>query len=198
MRRTHWFAIPMLAGAALAGWSCQGNIGDPGASGGGLPGGNGGSGGASNPQSACLDAVFQSSAAPLRRLSPTEYKNSVTDLFPGVTLPSLDTAPDTRVDGFTNNASGQSASPLGVELYVKLSSDVANAAAQSLASWAPCSDDSDSCVTQLALELATRAYRRPLDEGETSRLTSFATAARTRPGTRERSEPARGGSTPSS
>ncbi len=180
MKRTHWFAIPMLACAALAGWSCQGNIGDPGASGGGLPGGNGGNGngGSGNTQNACIDAVFQSSAAPLRRLSPTEYRNSVTDLFTGVTLPSLDTAPDTRVDGFTNNASGQSASSLGVELYVKLSTGVADAAAQSLASWAPCSDDSDACVGQIATGLATRAYRRPLDSNEESRLTSFAATAR--------------------
>ncbi|MEZ4232831.1 MAG: DUF1592 domain-containing protein [Polyangiaceae bacterium] len=179
MRRTHWLAIPVLASAAFAGWSCQGNIGDPGASGGGLPGGNGGNGGGeSDPRSACLDTVFQSSAAPIRRLSPQEYRNSVTDLFPGVTLPSLDTAPDTRVDGFTNNASGQSASPLGVELYVKLSGDVANAAAQNLDGWAPCSDDSDACVTQIATELGSKAYRRPLEPDEAARLSSFATSAR--------------------
>ncbi|MCB9588153.1 MAG: DUF1592 domain-containing protein [Polyangiaceae bacterium] len=182
MKPTHWFAIPMLACAALAGWSCQGNIGDPGASGDGTPGGNGGSGGTSNPQNACLDAVFQSSSAPLRRLSPAEYRNSVSDLFPGVALPPLDTAPDTRVDGFTNNSSGQSASPLGVELYVKLSGDVATAAAQSLSSWAPCSDDSDTCVNQIATNLATRAYRRPLDSDEQGRLETFATTARAEQG----------------
>ena len=98
MRRTHWLAIPVLASAAFAGWSCQGNIGDPGASGGGLPGGNGGNGGGeSDPRSACLDTVFQSSAAPIRRLSPQEYRNSVTDLFPGVTL-RIEAGPGTAAE----------------------------------------------------------------------------------------------------
>lgn len=177
MKRMQWLALPLLSCAALAGWSCQGSIGDPGASNGGGPnGGNGGGGGTS--QTACLDAVFQSSAAPIRRLSTREYNNSVASLFPGVTLPGVEVPPDGRIDGFLNNASGQSASALGVTQYSNSAERLGAAAAQSLGSWAPCSEDSDACATQIATTLATRAYRRPLEASETERLTTLATQSR--------------------
>ncbi|MCA9684964.1 MAG: DUF1592 domain-containing protein, partial [Myxococcales bacterium] len=111
---------------------------------------------------------------PIRRLTQSEYVNTVGTLFPGVNLPMLDPIPDERVDGFIGHNAGQSASALGVARYEALAEGIADAAAGSLDSWAPCSDDSSACAQSIALELGWKVYRRPLDADETLALSSFA------------------------
>ncbi|MFY0537467.1 DUF1587 domain-containing protein [Nannocystis pusilla] len=49
--------------------------------------------------------------APLRRLTHTQYNNTVRDLFPGVTLPPQTISIDPKVNGFENNADVQTLGP---------------------------------------------------------------------------------------
>lgn len=79
--------------------------------------------------------MFESSSAPLRRLSDNEYRNTVADLFPGIDIPAYVLAPDERLGGFDNLAEGQSASALGVELYAQAAEQIASAAVADLSKW---------------------------------------------------------------
>lgn len=124
----------------------------------------------------CAGVVFQSSSAPLRRLSEDEYAASVGDLFPGVSLPQLTLVPDARVDGFTNAASGQAASPLAVEQFDRAASTVAAAAAGQRGAWAPCTDDTDTCVQSTLAQVAEKAFRHPLSSEERTGVDELATA----------------------
>lgn len=123
------------------------------------------------------EASCSVTSAPIRRLTPVEYQNTIGALFPGVTPPSEAPLPDSRIDGFVGHADGQSVSALGVQRYESLAESIASAAAASPASWAPCTDDSEDCVVDTALELGFRAYRRPLEPVEEASLTSFASNA---------------------
>lgn len=116
-------------------------------------------------------------ASPIRRLTPAEYQNTISALFPGVAMPSEAPLPDSRIDGFVGHADGQSVSALGVQRYQSLAESIAAAAAANPASWAPCGDESEGCVVDIALELGFRAYRRPLEAAEESSLTAFASNA---------------------
>lgn len=125
-----------------------------------------------DPEASCLVT-----GAPIRRLAPIEYQNTIGALFPGIPLPSETPLPDSRIDGFVGHADGQSVSALGVQRYQSLAESIASAAATSPASWAPCTEDSEDCVVDTALELGFRAYRRPLEPAEEASLTSFASNA---------------------
>lgn len=81
MRPLRWLAVPLLLGASCAGWSCQGQIGNPGGTGEG--GGVGGSDGLppNAPVSFTCDEAKVPSAVPLRRLSNVQLRNTVRDLL---------------------------------------------------------------------------------------------------------------------
>ncbi|MCA9620323.1 MAG: DUF1587 domain-containing protein, partial [Myxococcales bacterium] len=145
--RTHGPFLLLATTLAAASGGCDGVIGD---------------GDAPNGPTVTPTAECSPTADPIRRLTPTEYVNTATTLFPGVVLPTASPIPDSRVHGFTNQSAGQSISDLGVQRYEELAVAIGEAAAQQLDSWAPCSDDSDACAESLAKELAFRAYRRPL------------------------------------
>ncbi|MES9942146.1 MAG: PKD domain-containing protein [Candidatus Thiodiazotropha sp. 6PLUC2] len=119
----------------------------------------------------CTGAVFGSSGAPIRRLNQVEYQNTVTSLFPGASLPSLNLPVDQRMNGFTNAAEGQAPSALAVEQYATAAESIATAAIQSLASWAPCSNSNDEACARSALnDIAPRIYRHPLTAEESTAI----------------------------
>ncbi|MGE3673010.1 MAG: DUF1592 domain-containing protein [Polyangiaceae bacterium] len=103
MRPLRWLAIPLMLGASCAGWSCQGEIGNPGGTGelgtGGLPG--------SAPVSFTCDDTKEPDAVPLRRLSNVQLRNTVRDLLES-TLPSdADTiyaGVETTLNGFPQDS----------------------------------------------------------------------------------------------
>ncbi|MEZ4232815.1 MAG: DUF1592 domain-containing protein [Polyangiaceae bacterium] len=103
MRPLRWLAIPLLLGASCAGWSCQGQIGNPGGT--GEVGGVGGSDGlpANAPVSFECDEAKVPDAVPLRRLSNVQLRNTVRDLLER-TLPgdaeAIYTGVETTLNGF--------------------------------------------------------------------------------------------------
>ncbi len=81
MRPLRWLAIPLLLGASCAGWSCQGQIGNPGGT--SAATGAGGDDGlpSSAPVSFTCDEAKVPDAVPLRRLSNVQLRNTVRDLL---------------------------------------------------------------------------------------------------------------------
>lgn len=139
--RSHICALMVLG---LAG--CWGEIGDPG-----------------NTSGPCGPTP----EAPLRRLSHTEYRNTVRDLLPQITLPELQLAPDPTPHGFDNDAASLQAAPLLVNQYNAAAVVIAEQVAQQLDQLVTCVPaDGSPCGRELILTLGTRAFRRPLGPTE--------------------------------
>ncbi|MEM1029890.1 MAG: DUF1592 domain-containing protein [Myxococcota bacterium] len=115
--------------------------------------------------------------APIERLTPREYRNTLATLFPGVALPDEEPVPDERIGGFIGHHDGQSVSALGVRRYEELARTTGEAAAADLDAWAPCSEDAEACLQQITTVLAPRTYRRPLTEEEADDLSALASSA---------------------
>lgn len=191
----------ILSGALAA---CTGTISDKGSgqlgagstsagSGSGSTGGSGSSAGAGSTSSAgapgdplavaCADADVAPDSAPLRRLSRVEYINSVSTLFPN--LPSPDFSglpPEGQVNGFDNNVTTQTPSPILVAQYQKIAQSLGQAASANLAKVLPCTPaspaDEVACGTQFAAQLVRRAYRRPPTTAEVKTFGDFLATAR--------------------
>lgn len=139
----------------------------------------------SNDSTTPADAACSAQAAapaPLARLTNTEYRNTVADLFPGLTLPELALPPDNVVEGFDNNASGQTASPALIEAYGADARAVADLVVANRTKVLPCNPTSAAqeaaCGEQWISAFAPRAYRRPLTSEEKTRLVNFFEASR--------------------
>ncbi len=155
----------MLASVVLLG--CQGVIGDspngepddPFAPGGPVP-------------LDCAEGDYRPADAPLRRLTPDEYRASVGSLFPGVAIPELELERDAEVDGFDNNALSQGVGATNIESFNRAAERVGAVVAADR-SWWPCSTDDAACGRTIALAVGERAYRRPLDAAESDRMAAF-------------------------
>ncbi len=109
--------------------------------------------------------------APMRRLTRTELRNTVRDLFPTVKL-EVDLPADSLVDGFDNNETALTASPMFVEKWSKAATALANAAAPS----APCKPteaERPACAQTFVDAFVPRAYRRPITADERARFAGF-------------------------
>lgn len=181
-------AVVTLLGVSLAG--CTGLIGDPGTRSSGNkpdptkpppvpvdptdpnnPGPN-------EPPPACTPGELAIGPAPLRRLSHVEYANTVRDLFPGITVPTRDLAPDRTVYGFENNADVQAASPVLVEQYHDSASQIAEAVVANMDRFRPCAPPTTSaamsaCGRTIVESFGRRAFRRPLTTEEVERFAAF-------------------------
>ena len=147
--RTSTSMITALAAVAV-GAGCWGSIGDPGASGGecGLP-----------------------PVPPARRLSHTEYRNTVRDLFPGLSLPDFQLAPDPTPTGFDNDAEALQPSALLVNQYNAAAVEIAARVGRRMDTYVPCpASEGSACGARFIADLATRAYRRPLAPAELATL----------------------------
>jgi len=123
-----------------------------------------------------LDQAATASGAPaamLRRLTHSQYNNTVRDLLGDQTAPANQFPPEDFVDGFKDQYDAQNLSPLLAEAY--------SAAAEKLARNAfrngdthgliPCKATSGECRDKFIRSLGLRAFRRPLDTGEVKRYT---------------------------
>lgn len=126
----------------------------------------------------CANASEMSAPAPLTRLTNREYRNTLTDLFPEAKLEAPSLPVENKDDGFDNVAKNQAPTAAWVEGYFKQAGSVARTVGASVVSACPASDD--ACVEAAILELAERVFRKPLETGERTRLTSLLTDATTR------------------
>jgi hypothetical protein len=183
-----WISTYLLGCAVLLG-GCNGAIGgrgeDPNGGPGGGAGNGGGGGGTGGPfvppvpgAPLCNAAAAPPSRAPLRRLTPFEYNNTVADLL-GETMQPANVFPaDQIANGFGNDAEALSVSILHAEKYESVAEVVAARATQTpaaLGRLAACASNvtataEESCARTIIDSLAPRAFRRPLETGEADSL----------------------------
>ena len=126
----------------------------------------------------CDDGALHMGSDPLRRLSSTEYLNTLGELFPGVSpeLPDLPT--EAPVDSFDNDARALGPSDIYAsrweEIAFRFTGEV-TASPAALASFLPCAEDASdaasqkSCGSELIADFGEKAYRRPLTNDERTR-----------------------------
>lgn len=108
----------------------------------------------------------------LRRLTHSQYDHTVRDLLGDETRPARQFPKEDYIHGFTNQAEGQSISPLQAEAYSQAAARLARAAfrggdTRNLAECAP----SPACRTAFVRRFGARAFRRPLTPAEVARYT---------------------------
>ncbi len=113
----------------------------------------------------------------LRRLTRVQYTNALVDLFGADLVLPVSLEPDVREEGFQSvGASSTSISPRGIEQYEDAAYDVAEQVVEwpdRLSVWMDCSVDdyvTRECAEALASSLGRRAWRRPLEAAEVSRI----------------------------
>jgi hypothetical protein len=181
------FALTMLVALGAAAYGCQGNLS------GKLPGEglgdpiNSGTGGGSTvtggqtPEQVLASSVCAKpapGAAPLRRLSNAEYRNTVQDLLvdvsgigPAVVAASKDFVEEAESLGFRNNVDFLGVSSLIAQGYM----DSAEALAPLTASTGKligCTTQDAACAKQFVESFGKRAFRRPLLADEVTRYSA--------------------------
>ena len=109
-------------------------------------------------------------AAPLARLTATEYRNTLRSLLPGLAIPELPLPADVVVEGFDNNARAQTPSAALIEQYGASAEAVADSVIANLSRVLPCTGgDPEACASTFIDAFVARAYRRPLSAAERTR-----------------------------
>ena len=119
-------------------------------------------------------APLPATPSPLRQLSPAEYAFATRDLFPNVTPEHTYFPPPVRVFGFENAAEAQYPSAILTEKYRLAAVRISDEAFWTLPAIQACAEGPDgqmmACGEAYVLDLAHRAFRRPLSPSETSAL----------------------------
>ncbi len=122
-------------------------------------------------------AVYDPGETPLRRLTHTQYNNTVDDLFPGVTIPTQAILVDPKSGGFENFGELQTPSSLLVGQYQQAAVGVTAAAMAEADAFLPCpldgGDDPAACGHGFLSDFAARAFRRPLSAEESAAYLGF-------------------------
>jgi hypothetical protein len=131
-------------------------------------------------QAQCIDAPRQIGATSLRRLTQSQYHNTIRDLL-GLDATMVEGfAPDERVGAFKSNAVAPVVD-LQVEQYMDAAELLAEEYVADLPAHLPCDPAAigdDACAEQWLRELLPRAYRRPVSDADVQRVMDvYATAA---------------------
>jgi hypothetical protein len=113
----------------------------------------------------------------LRRLTNSQYNNTIKDLLKDATNPANDFPPEDFVNGFKNQFEALSVTPLLAEAYGNAAEKLANTAFlrgdyRGLIPCKPASDNDASCRTKFITTFGRRAFRRPLEPEEVTRYTT--------------------------
>jgi hypothetical protein len=115
---------------------------------------------------ACDLGIPQAGEARIRRLTPTQYRNTVRALFG-----------DPTIEVELNDEDDDYASALAVEQFDLAAADLAPRALDLLADYDACADAGAACAEAFVDGFGARAFRRPLTDDERGWLTdAFATA----------------------
>jgi len=106
----------------------------------------------------------------LRRLTHSQYNNSVRDLLGDQTAPANQFPPEDFVNGFKDQYEGQNLSPLLAEAYSNAAEKLARNAFRNgdTHGLVPCRPG-PGCAEKFVRTFGVRAFRRPLDAGEVQR-----------------------------
>ena len=120
---------------------------------------------------------------PLRRLTRSEYTNTVRDLLTVDVSATADLPADEVTNGFDNNSAVLTVSSLHAEKYVLISEALAKLAVQKLSTLTGGCDTAsrgeDTCALAFAKSFGRRAFRRPTTAEDERQLIAAYTAGRT-------------------
>jgi hypothetical protein len=122
--------------------------------------------------------------ASLRRLTRSQYDNTIRDLLGITGNPSEQLAPDEKVGAFYSNATAP-VSELLAEQYMRAAEELAETAIADLDALVPCDpavDDHAACGQVFVDAFGTRAFRRPLTPEERTALLGLFELGRTEVG----------------
>jgi len=124
------------------------------------------------------------SRAVLRRLTHSQYNNSVRDLLKDATGPASRFPPEDFVNGFKNQYSNLSISPILADAYSRAAERLAANAfrrgdSRGLIPCSPAAGDDGPCRTKFIETLALRAFRRPPEPEEIALHTQIFRAEKT-------------------
>ena len=107
----------------------------------------------------------------LRRLTNTQYNNTVRDLLGDDTRVAEQFPPEDFVNGFRNQFQSQSVSPLLAEAYATGAEKLARSAFRGgdTRGLVPCKEKTPQCGARFIKEFGAKAFRRPLLENEQAR-----------------------------
>jgi hypothetical protein len=170
------FSVAVLVALGAAAYGCQGNLE------GTVPGSDpNASPGAQTPEQVLASAACAKpapGAAPLRRLSNAEYRNTVQDLLadvsgigPAVALASKDFVEEAESLGFRNNVDFLGVSSLIAQGYMD-SAEVLAPLVASTDKLVGCTTADATCAKQFVEAFGKRAFRRPLLPEEVTRYTA--------------------------
>ena len=158
---------------ALVGAACVGTIGD-GGGGAGSDGTNGGANGIpTGSGSAPLCDSPNPGPGPLRRLTRSEYNNTVRDLLGDTSNIANGFPPDQKIGDFTNTAVALTVPPLLAQSYETAAETLAANAIKNISKVLPCDpakDGEDACAQSFIGAFGKKAFRRPLTTDEVSGL----------------------------
>ncbi|MBK9168739.1 MAG: DUF1592 domain-containing protein [Bryobacterales bacterium] len=114
----------------------------------------------------------------MRRLTHSQYNNTVRDLLGDQTRPADGFPPEDFVHGFKNQREAQSVPPLLAEAYASAAERLARNAfrggdTQGLIPCQPAGAADRACAARFVAEFGIKAYRRPLSARETERLVTL-------------------------
>jgi hypothetical protein len=180
-----WISLWSIVVFGVVGAGCRGTIDDPG----GDPGNPSDPSDPSSPLDPtdrgreCDPSELAVSDTPLRRLSHTELRFTLRDLFDGVGLPELELIDDPRIYGFENNAGALAPNSVLIEQYDRIGFEVASAVvsadrearARALGCWPDGGDATAErdCGHVIVEDFGRRAFRRPLTTDELGRYQDF-------------------------
>jgi hypothetical protein len=133
------------------------------------------------PQTADCGGGINPGAAPMRRLTRTEYDNTIRDLLGDTSNPAADMVPEAQSLGFDDQATSLAVSKLLAEQYLDAAENIAIRATRDMPTLLKCDvtvTGQDACAAQFIADFGARAFRRPLDEATTTRLTNLYTTAK--------------------
>jgi len=152
-----------------------GGPGGPGGPGsGGAPGGGPGDPGTDPGRGTASDAckTLNPGAAPVRRLSNTEYKNTLIDLFGDSALADQVTKgfiSETESLGFRNSAKFLQVTNVIATGFMDAAEEIAKKVRATPSAYLPCTPttgNEKACATQFIKEFGLKTYRRPLTDAE--------------------------------
>jgi hypothetical protein len=107
----------------------------------------------------------------LRRLTNTQYNNTVRDLLGDDTRMAEQFPPEDFVNGFRNQFQSQSVSPMLAEAYASGAEKLAKSAFRGgdTRGLVPCKEKTPACGTKFIRDFGKKAFRRPLVSNEEAR-----------------------------
>lgn len=127
---------------------------------------------------AATETAHKAAGPVLRRLTHTQYNNTVRDLLGDDSRVADSFPPEDFVNGFRNQYQSQSVSPLQAEAYATAAEKLAKKAFNGdRTKFMPCKTQDAACRDKYIREFGRRAFRRPLTTTEVARYTRLFTAA---------------------